>query len=44
VRGDDREDGLRGEFILEMKTYREGRSKEHYDDWRDKGIPAIYPS
>jgi hypothetical protein len=41
VRGDDREDELRCEFISTRTVYREGILEEDYDDWKDKGIPSI---
>jgi hypothetical protein len=41
VIGADREDELIGEFISSRIDYREGRSEEHSNDCKDKGIPTI---
>jgi hypothetical protein len=35
VRGDDKEDDLRGEFISARTADREGRLEEHSDHWRN---------
>jgi hypothetical protein len=43
VRGADREDELRGEFVSARGADREGRLENYSDHWRNSDIPTKKP-